>query len=447
MFSRGLKQELRWLALVIGASLFVGWSFKAPATCLVLGLLGFVIWLLSRIAALEKWVDLVRKNSSAPDDFSGVWGKIADDIRRICKRYEKDKGRLQAVVSRVQEMTAALSDAVILVDRHANIEWWNHSAQQVLNLQDIDHRHKLVNIIRNPRFVAYFEARDYEQPFDIESLRREGQHLEFHIHPFGQGERLVIVRDATRVRRLEQVRKDFVSNVSHELRTPLTVIKGYIETLLDAPDVPPKWEKALVQMDSQSARMGSLVNDLITLSRLETDGAEEQHQQVALASLIQMIINDAKALSQDRHEFSFLGPVDLAIEGDEKELHSAISNLVFNAVKYSPNGGRIKIEINQTRDACIVSVSDQGLGIDHKHIPRITERFYRADEGRSTAMGGTGLGLAIAKHVLMRHDAELKITSRLGNGSTFACHFPKSRVVTLAPKETLLMPSQDGATR
>jgi len=416
--------------LIISASLVVGFSVDEKALCLSFGLLGFVAWLLIRLSALESWISDARKVEPPPDDFGGIWGEIADDVRLLCKRYEKDKVRLQAVVSRVQEMTSALTDGVVLVDGRTNIVWWNRSAEKLFHFQDIDLGHKLVNIIRNPRFVAYFENEKYERPLNLESLRKEGQHLEFHIHTFGQGERLVVIRDVTRVRRLEQMRKDFVTNVSHELRTPLTVIKGYIETLLDAPSVSSTWHTALTQMHHQSNRMTALVNDLITLSRLETDQTEIKPQPVMLAPLIQTIVSDAKAVSSDgKHEFSFKDDADISLLGNQQELHSAISNLIFNAIKYSPDGGAIKIKVEAVRDECVISVTDHGLGIDPKHIPRVTERFYRVEESRSTALGGTGLGLAIVKHVLMRHEGELKIHSRPGEGSTFACHFPLSRVL------------------
>lgn len=430
MFSRGLATELRWLALVIGASAIIGVSADALHYCLIVGLLVFIFRLLFCLSVLEKWVAKARRADPPSDDFGGIWGEIADDVRLLCKRYQKDKIRLQAVVTRIQDMTSALSDGVILVDNRDNIEWWNLAAQRLIGFHDVDRGHRLINIIRNPRFITYFENRDYGAPLELESLRREGQFLEFDIHMFGQGERLVVVRDVSRVRRLEQMRKDFVSNVSHELRTPLTVIKGYIETLLDAPDTTTAWRGALPQMLQQSDRMTALVHDLITLSRLETDQTESKPLPVSVAPLIRNIIADAKAMGGDRHDFAFTGDTSVALLGSEQELHSALSNLIYNAVKYSPEGGKIAVDISLTQRECVISVSDTGVGIDPKHLPRITERFYRVDEGRSSTMGGTGLGLAIVKHVLMRHDAELKIESKPGSGSTFSCRFPVSRVVS-----------------
>lgn len=430
MSNNGLSSELRWLALSVGAALIVGISFKSVELWLILTLFGYIFWLLKQNAVLQRWVEQTRQGNAPADDFSGTWGEIADDVRLLRKRYEKDKLRLQAVVTRVQEMTSALTDSVVLADSRGNIEWWNRSAELLFDFHDVDRGHRLVNIIRHPRFVTYFESNEYVQPLELEDLRHEEQHLEFHVHPFGQGERLVVVRDITRVVRLEQMRKDFVSNVSHELRTPLTVIKGYIETLIDAPGLSPPFARALDQMCQQSNRMNALINDLITLARLETEETEIQPKAVALAPLVKSIISDAEALSTEgKHRFSLTGDTTLALLGNEQELRSAISNLVVNAVKYSPNGGAITVELVNDPNGCIISIHDQGLGIESRHIPRITERFYRVDEGRSTNMGGTGLGLAIVKHVLMRHDAELHIRSRVGRGSTFSCHFSEARTL------------------
>lgn len=425
-------KEVRWLVFVIIGALIVGYSLKAVAICTTLALLGYIAYLLTKMKELERWVIQARRSSPPHDDFSGTIGEISEEVRLLCRRYEKDKTRLQAIVGRVQEMTSALDDSVILVDSRANIEWWNSSAQTLFGFQNVDLGHKLTNFIRTPKFVSYFESGDYSEPLEMESPRRLNRQLQFYVHPFGQGEKLVVVRDVTRVKRLEQMRKDFVSNVSHELRTPLTVIKGYIETLIDAPDLNATLQKALKQMLQQSDRMTALVNDLITLSRLETDEAADNSSSVHLGQMIQGIVSDANALSEGKHEIAFEVQEDLKLFGNDRELHSAISNLVFNAVNYSPNGGEISILAQLDGEDCLISVRDQGVGIDTKHLPRITERFYRVDEGRASNMGGTGLGLAIVKHALMKHDGKLVVESYPGEGSTFTCRFPKSRVVNAA---------------
>lgn len=409
---------------IVGASLgSLAWGLVAGMACI----LGWLIW---NIRQLDNWV-LRARRSMAPsrDELHGLWSEISYNVQLLMARQEKEKLRLQSVVHRVQEMTSALADGVILIDRRGNMDWWNKSAEQVFNFREVDLGHKLTNLIRHPKFIKYFDQQDYETPLEL-TMWRKDQHFEFHIHRFGEGERLVIVRDITRLFRLEQMRKDFVANVSHELRTPLTVIRGYVETLGDSPNIPRTWSKALQQMEQQCARMTLLISDLITLAKLETDEKEVFKTPVKVAPLMQTIISDAKAVStDDQHSFELSGDNDLGIIGSEKELRSAISNLVVNAVNYSGKDSKIQLKFRKTADGgAVIEVCDDGVGIDPKHLPRLTERFYRVDPGRSIASGGTGLGLAIVKHVLLRHNAELKISSTPHKGSTFSCHFPPHSV-------------------
>lgn len=431
MIRRGFKTELRWFLLFVTTFSLIGLLSGFFFISLIAALGIYVIWTFKHIYTLENWILRARRQNLPDNDLYGIWGDIADDVVLMHNRYEKEKQRLQAVVTRVQEMTTALTDSVILLDKHGNIEWWNQAAEHLFSFQNMDLGHKITNLIRHPRFVQYFEEAEYDEPLSLADPRQQERRLEFQIHPFGQGDRLIVVRDVTRIFKLEQMRKDFVANVSHELRTPLTVIRGYLETLQDAEDLPPRWKKALDQMQQQSRRMASLTNDLITLSKLETDSREMHQETVALAPLLSIIADEAKAISGERgHSLTITGADKLALLGNPRELRSALSNLVVNAVNYSRP--QTAIEIQCERDptgAAIVRVRDQGSGIDAKHIPRLTERFYRVDSSRSVASGGTGLGLAIVKHVLLRHDAELRITSTLGKGSSFACHFPVQRVV------------------
>ncbi|MFT5082803.1 MAG: two-component system phosphate regulon sensor histidine kinase PhoR [Lentisphaeria bacterium] len=411
------------------ASTIVGVSLGYPLITFTACLFAYICWILFRISQLSEWIERARRLDPPPNHFEGIWGEIADDVRLLTRRYQKDKVRLQTVVTRVQEMTSALSDGVVLVDQRGNINWWNHAAQDLFRFQSIDMGHRLTNIIRHPRFISYFESQKYDKPLLFDSLRKKDQYLEFKVHPFGQGERLVIIRDITQVQRLEQVRKDFIGNLSHELRTPLTVIQGYLETFTDSHDLKPVWQKPLEQMLQQGKRMTALIDDLTTLSRLETDTADLKQTRVELDPLLESIVLDAQALSNNQHQFDLCGVKNIRLHGNQSELRSAFSNLIFNAGKYSPKAGKITIEVKQTNLCCEVKIHDKGLGIDSKHIPRLTERFYRVDDGRATSMGGTGLGLAIVKHVLIRHDGELKISSRLGRGSTFNCQFPTHRIV------------------
>lgn len=437
MLRSGLKAEIWRCIAIITIATLGGLVFGHATIAFAFSCCGCLIWLLIRIQRLGKWVHRARSTSSPPlEELGGIWSDISYDIQLLIARHEKEKQRLQAVVHRVQEMTAALTDAVILVDRRSNIEWWNTAASLLFDFREIDRGHKLTNLIRHPGFIQYFDLKSYSSPLEL-TMWRKDLHLEFQIHNFGDGERLVIARDITRLFKLEQMRKDFVANVSHELRTPLTVIRGYIETLADSPKLPPSWQRMVGQMEEQSQRMTLLINDLITLSKLETDLREPASLPIAMEPMIASVAADARQLSGARaHRIEVSGAHDLALMGNESELRSAISNLVINAINYSPAGSRIEIHYDFQSQGAVIRVRDQGLGIEPKHLPRITERFYRVDPSRSVASGGTGLGLAIVKHVLLRHNAELKIHSHPGKGSEFACYFPQSIVCRRPPEDT-----------
>ncbi|MBB6520304.1 phosphate regulon sensor histidine kinase PhoR [Pseudoteredinibacter isoporae] len=424
---QGLGAELKRIAFFTLICLIFGWLNGYISWTLIIGGGLYMGWVLLQIRQLYLWVTSRRREP--PPDTVGIWGEIFDNVYRMQKRHEKERRRLQGMIRRGQQTTAALRDAVVLLDANGCLNWWNQAAETLLGLQPIDQGHPLVNFIRHPGFIAYFDACEYDEPLDLPSPRNESKQLQYQINRFGKGERLVVVRDVTRVHRLEQVRKDFVANVSHELRTPLTVLRGYIETLSMSPDLNPVMTRAFEQMQQQSDRMNLLINDLLMLSNLETDDNERNQQTVQLKPMLDMIAADAMALSDDRqHNLIVKCKSDIALIGSEKELHSAFSNLAFNAVKYSSPDSDIKLSISIDESALTFSVKDQGDGIDPIHIPRLTERFYRVDNGsRNSDAGGTGLGLAIVKHILLRHDAHLSIESKPGKGSTFSCIFPRDR--------------------
>ena len=290
--------------------------------------------------------------------------------------------------------------------------------------------------MRDPLFTEHINKHAHKEAIEITSPGKGDRDLQVNTTLYGAGNRLLLIRDITRLNQLEIMRKDFVANVSHELRTPLTVIAGYLETLIDASeeqaDVPPMWRKALLRMDEQSQRMQNLVADLLLLSRLESV-ANDHPEPVDLKSLLEKIVTDTQSLSgEHQHQISLDCESGVCIEGNKNELRSALSNLAFNAVRYTPAGGRIQIRFKKTKQGGKVVVEDDGVGIEPVHIPRLTERFYRIDKGRSLCTGGTGLGLAIVKHVLLRHDATLSIKSFPGKGSRFTCHFPSSRIKLLS---------------
>ena len=330
-----------------------------------------------------------------------------------------------------------MRDGVIMTDSRGAMEWWNGSAEHLLGFRrSSDHGQFIHNLIRNPAFKAYFDSRDYREPLELNSPAKPHIHLQIQISLFGDDDRLIVAKDVTRLFQLEQMRRDFVGNVSHEMRTPLTVISGYLETLVDnADDLPPKWRRAINTMAQQSSRMEALITDLILLSRIETGEQTINDAVTDLQAMIQQICHDAKALSGDQgHELNVsIGDRHL-LRGDESQLRSAFSNLIFNAVKYTPAGGSITVIWKTDRDGGHLSVKDTGIGIDPVHIPRLTERFYRADPSRHKETGGTGLGLAIVKHVLLNHDGNLEIRSRIGDGSEFICHFPRERLAERLPE-------------
>jgi len=438
MFRKGVVAELRWLLFFLLAGLVLGYLFDSLWQALFGSAMAYIGWLLWQIRRLENWVTATRQQGLQSSNMRGVWSEIAEDVELITKRYEKDKTRLQEIVSRVQDMTSALADGVIIVDRRDNIEWWNRTAERQFDFEPLDIGRKLTNYIRHPKFIAYYDSGEYDEPLDMTSVKHEGQFLQFHIHPFGDGDRLVIARDITRVVNLERMRKDFVANVSHELRTPLTVLSGYLETLADSAELSATWSRALDQMQDQTRRMATLVKDLLLLSRLETKERDAGQEPIALRALLEQIVADAKVLSGERgHVFHIDCDPAIEILGLEDELRSAFANLVYNAVNYTPNGNKISVLVDVTPLELVVKVKDNGEGIDPKYIPRLTERFYRIDRGRSRESGGTGLGLAIVKHVLIRHEADLRIRSKLGAGSTFSCIFPLKRLVAPPAQEQI----------
>ncbi len=420
----------RRLLLLLAACGLIGLITGQYAWALAIGLGAYLLWHLKQLLRLHAWLR-ERQPDDAPPEGYGLWGEVFDSIYHLQRRDQRVRGRLQAVIDRVQESTAALRDAVIMLDSEGNLEWWNRAAEQLLGLKTPqDSGQAITNLVRHPRLKEYFEAGQYQEALEIPSPINDRQRLQLQITRYGNNEHLMFVRDVTRLHQLEQMRKDFVANVSHELRTPLTVISGYLETLLDnVEEVNPRWLRALQQMQQQGSRMQNLLNDLLLLAKLEATDYPSDNQPVAMDLLLLSIRNDAQALSGSRnHRISLEADHQVRLKGSEAELRSAFSNLVFNAVKYSPEESEIRIRWWADEQGGHFSVADSGIGIEAKHLPRLTERFYRVDSSRASTTGGTGLGLAIVKHVLLRHRARLDITSVPGKGSTFTCHFPAQQL-------------------
>jgi len=422
--------EFNQLLLLVALGAFIGWVVGYPGWGIAAVSVCYSVWMLLRSRDLLRW--LRSDNDADIPEGAGLWGAIFDNLYQQHKLQRQHTLQLQTVITRAQQSTNAISDAVIVVNNHGELEWWNQAGSNLLGLQlRTDRGQPITNLVRDPRFVRYFNRAQFDSPLDIPAARTPGQMLQFQITTFGEGDRLIVVRDVTRLHNLEQMRKDFVANVSHELRTPLTVIKGYLETFLDMLGADnPQLKRGLTQMQQQTLRMELLVNDLLLLSRLETENTTQPLKPVTVARLLRQVYNDAVAMNDEKkHRIELDADESLQIYGDENELRSAFPNLVINAVKYTPEQGKIRIRWWADSEGAHMAVEDNGIGIDAKHIPRLTERFYRADPSRHVKTGGTGLGLAIVKHVLIHHGAHLHIESHLGEGSTFTCQFPTKSVV------------------
>lgn len=420
---------VRQLLLLLAGCLLIGLITGEYAWALVAGLAGYLGWMLQQMRRLQQWLKRSQPDDPPPDG-QGLWGDIFDNLYQMQRRDLRLRGQLQSVIDRAQGSTTALKDAVIMLDRDGNLEWWNPAAERLLGLKKPqDTGHPVTNLVRHPSFKEYFDRGRHEEPLELSSPINDRLWLQVTITRYGNSEHLMVVRDITRLHQLEQMRKDFVANVSHELRTPLTVIAGYLETMLEHTDeMPPRWPRALNQMNQQAGRMQHLLNDLLLLAKLEATSPPTNTQPVAIAKLLQTIKSDAQALSGERnHQITLEADASLLLKGSESELRSAFSNLVFNAVKYTPDNGEVHIRWWCNEQGAHLAVQDSGIGIESKHLPRLTERFYRVDSSRASNTGGTGLGLAIVKHVLLRHQGRLDVNSTPGKGSIFTCHFPLSQ--------------------
>jgi two-component system, OmpR family, phosphate regulon sensor histidine kinase PhoR len=334
------------------------------------------------------------------------------------------------VLRELRGSTAAMPDGVVVLNSESEIVWFNRTAAQLIGLhrkQDVGLR--IDNLIRHPDFVEHLRGERRKAPVVLQMQRAPQTYLALHVLPYGNGQRLLLVRDVTRQRHLEALRKEFVANASHELRSPLTVISGYLETLGSLPTLDEELRGPVHEMRRQAERMTAIISDLLELSRLESSDEEVQGEPVDVEALMSILRKDVLARPTHPAEVRLEVKSHDQLVGDEPEIHSAFSNLVDNAAKYTPAGGTLALRWWVDEEGGHFAVNDTGIGIPPEHIHRLTERFYRVDPGRSRATGGSGLGLAIVKHVLQRHGATLDIESREGQGSTFTCHFPSRRIV------------------
>jgi two-component system, OmpR family, phosphate regulon sensor histidine kinase PhoR len=407
--------------------------------CLVLGLLvGHAAWgLCAGLAAALGWHywqlgrllrRLAQRRSFEPPEGWGLFSEVQARLFQRQREARRRKQRLHGLLHAFREAAAALPDGIVVVQRDGRIAWFNEAAMRLLGLRHpADVGGRITHLLRTPRVVDWFVAGASEPLIDVPSPTDPQQRLLLRLADYTDEQKLLVVRDVSKLMQLEQVRRDFVANVSHELRTPLTVIHGYLD-MLD-PDEHPDWTDLLREMRNQSQRMNRIVEDLLTLSRLESLDRVSADR-VPMRALLAALRRDAEALSAGRHRIELEDRAALDLHGSAKELQSAFSNLVSNAVRYTPAGGLVRIVFEAANDGgAQLSVIDSGPGIAAQHLPRITERFYRVSNSRSRETGGTGLGLAIVKHALNLHHAKLEISSEVGRGSCFRCVFAAAQTL------------------
>ena len=371
-------------------------------------------------------IQIHRRHRLIPPFPHGLWGEIHRAIAQYQQRSRKRRKRQLRFTRRFREAANSVPDALVILDKRKRIEWANPAAASLMNVKwPEDNSTFLTTILHHPNLNELIDECDM-RPIDFVPEHNQAIMLSLRITPFGERkrQRLVVGRDITKIYHLNMIRRDFVANASHELRTPLTVIAGFLENLSGSPATPQSHRRPLQLMQSQTARMCSIIEDLLTLSRLEILETSDEIGTVDVPEEVQLLLREARILSGSAHDIVANIEPDLLLLGNAAELRSAFSNLIHNAVKHTQPGTRVEVTWRKDDDGPIFSVQDNGIGIPLEHIPRLTERFYRVDTARSRASGGTGLGLAIVKHVLNRHGARLRIASEPGKGSTFSCHFP-----------------------
>ncbi|WP_374409446.1 phosphate regulon sensor histidine kinase PhoR [Hydrogenophaga sp.] len=430
----------RPLTLLLGVAAGGAWGWwrgSLPLTLggAVLGALCWFLWDMARAARLLRW--LAASDGDRVPRLSGLWGELMERSR---KRFRALEQKAQGSEARLQDFLSAVQaspNGVVLLDAQSRIEWSNQTAAQHLGIDpQRDIGQYVRNLVRHPNFGAYLDGGNFSQEIEIDGPGHrptQPRKISLQVHPYGEQRQLVLTRDVTAVQLADAMRRDFVANVSHEIRTPLTVLSGFVETMQSLPLDEAERQHFLGLMSQQALRMQTLVNDLLTLSRLEGSPAPGASEWVAVQDLMQPAVQESQGLSaaiaHPVHQIEVVTGPSMHVAGNRGELFSAVTNLLSNAVRYTPPGGRIRAGWRLPGDgSCELFVEDTGPGIASEHLPRLTERFYRVDRSRSRETGGTGLGLAIVKHVAQRHGGQVKIASELGKGSTFSIVLPPTRL-------------------
>ncbi|MBI5911188.1 MAG: phosphate regulon sensor histidine kinase PhoR [Betaproteobacteria bacterium] len=427
------------LAGVFAVGLIV-WPLAGPVWALAAVCLGLVLLLLRHAANLAALAGWLRDPLAKPvPQGSGIWEEVLVGLHRFVRARIKQEQQLSEDLVRFRSAGLALPDGVVLLDARGHIEWCNPIASRYLGLDEQrDLGQPLLNLVRHPDLAAYLERGEYAEPLTLRLTRGEGLVLSLAIIAYGEAQKLLLASDITLAEKVETMRRDFVANVSHELKSPLTVVAGFLETLTDGEVKLDERRRQgyLEMMREHTLRMQRLVEDLLTLSALESSRGSSDETLVDVSVLLAGVRDEALVLSAGRHRIGISAQDPVLLLANAQELRSAFGNLVSNAVRYTPPGGDIRLSWRRRGAQAVFSVADSGPGIEPRHIPRLTERFYRVDQSRSRETGGTGLGLAIVKHVLTRHQATLEIESEPGAGSTFSAVFPARRIKSVAEAAT-----------
>jgi len=412
------------LALVPGVLVGAAWGWALFSLGLAFLLLHHVV----HLGMLRRWV--ARSLAESVPEGSGEWREVFTLLYRRQRAEVGERRRLARLLARSRQAGRALPYGVAILDAERRIVWCNDSSEAHFGISaEADAGQPITNLVRQPEFVAYVAGGDFSRPLQLRTQRADGLVLSVQIVPYVESQHLLLSRDVTQAEKLDTVRRDFVANVSHELRTPLTVLVGFLETVRELKLDPERSRDYLNLMAEQSRRMQRIIDDLLTLSMLESAPEPPADERVAVRALLERVRAEAEALSAGRHRIVLEAEEGLDLLGAEAEIASAIANLVNNAVRYTPKGGEVRLSWRASPRGAEFAVEDNGVGIAPEHIPRLTERFYRVDRGRSRESGGTGLGLAIVKHALARHQATLEIESEPGKGSRFSARFPARRIV------------------
>lgn len=419
------------LLTAVAGSLWVIFDIVIALLFYCMALLLLVTYHLYYLTAFDRWLQIPEPTFDTLPDGSGVWGDIFTRIARLMRSQSQSHQKLSLALERFRRATSAMPEGVVILDEADRIEWCNPVAEQHFGIDyKIDADQQITFLVRQPQFAEYLLTHNYSEPLVVRQTRHQELVLSLQLVPYGDKQKLLISRDITSIEGVETMRRDFVANVSHELRTPLTVIGGFFETASEENWISSEMGKrALVLMTDQTRRMERLVEDLLTLSRLENAQNQLHNENVCVTEILNELYHEAQSLSAGNHHINLILDTDIMLQGSSDEIRSAFSNLVSNAIRYTPDGGNVDLKWSYQNGKGVFTVKDSGIGIEQEHIPRLVERFYRVDLSRSRGTGGTGLGLAIVKHVLNRHQANLEIISKLGKGSSFSVWFPERRLI------------------